>query len=272
MPVEKPNISVLVRTRDVENLFPKLLHKLSTQTVQPTEVVVVDNYSSKKNLETMKNLLVEAKVNIFQNRISIKLVPLTDRDFSHPYSTNLGVDVAEGDLVCILNGHSMPSSDRWIEFGVSHFSDSKVAGVAGYFTAHRNGTIWEKLFYDLWWKKRNEISNRCAKDDYFSTVNCILRKSLWKQYPFDERLPTEIPETKRFGGEDFDWAEEMQARGYKIVVDPRFNVSHSHGDTLAQLVPKYIAWRQIQRRIESYSRPRQSCTRVKATGSFHYDI
>ncbi len=272
MPGEHQDISVLIRTRDLESLFPKLLQKLSTQTVQPTDIVIVDNYSSKKNLETMKNLLEEAKANIYQNVISVKLVPLADCDFSHPYSTNLGVGAAQGDLVCILNGHSMPSSDRWIEFGISHFSDPKVAGVAGYFTAYRNGTVWEKLFYDWWWKKRNEISNACAKDDYFSTVNCILRKSLWDQYPFDERLPTEIPETRRFGGEDFDWAEEMQARGYKIVVDPRFNVSHSHGDTLAQLVPKYIAWRQIQRRIKSYSRPRQSYARVKATRSFHYDI
>jgi GT2 family glycosyltransferase len=269
---EDHNISILIRTRDLENLLPNLLRKLSVQTVQPNEVVIVDNYSSETSFGKMKSFLEEAKGVVFQNRVSLKLVPIADRDFSHPYSTNLGVGVASGDFVCILNGHSIPTSNSWVEFGVSHFSDPKVAGVAGYFTAHRNGTFWEKLFYDWWWKKRKEISNACSKDDYFSTVNCILRRSLWVQYPFDERLPVDIPETRWFGGEDFDWAEEMQARGYEIVVDPRFNVSHSHGDTLAQLVPKYVAWRQIRRRIESYSRPRQSHTRVKAIGSFSYNI
>ncbi len=272
MPREEPNVSILVRTRDVENLFSELLSRLSIQTVQPTEIVVVDNYSSKMKIEKMKTFLEKAKVNIFRNRVSFKLVPVADCEFSHPYSTNIGVNAAESDLVCIVNGHSLPTSDKWIESGISHFADPKVAGVAGYFAAHKNGTIWEKLFYDWWWKKRNEVSNASTKDDYFSTVNCILRKSLWEQYPFDERLPIEIPETRRFGGEDFDWAEEMQARGYTIVVDPRFSVSHSHGDTLARLIPKYIVWRQIRRKIESCSRPRKSHTNVKRARSFFYDI
>jgi len=234
--------------------------------------VIVDNCSSKASCDEMMSFLRKAKRDVFQHHVSLKLVPIADCDFSHPYSTNLGVSVASGELICIINGHSLPSSDRWIEFGVSHFADPKVAGVAGYFTAHRNGTFWEKLFYDWWWKKRNEISNACSRDDYFSTVNCVLRRSLWVQYPFDERLPIDIPETRRFGGEDFDWAEEMQARGYEIIVDPRFNVSHSHGDTLAQLVPKYVAWRRIRRRITSYARPRQSYSRMKEIGSLDYAI
>jgi len=51
----------------------------------------------------------------------------------------------------------------------------------------------------------HELSRAYAKDDFFSTINCVLRKALWEEYHFDEELPKEIPQA-RFGGEDYDWA------------------------------------------------------------------
>ena len=62
---------------------------------------------------------------------------------------------------------------------------------------------------------------------YFSTINCILRKSLWEKYPFDENLLKIIPNSRKYGGEDYDWGLEMLARNYKIIVDLKFNVYHS---------------------------------------------
>jgi glycosyltransferase involved in cell wall biosynthesis len=269
---EDYRIAIAVRTRDVESCLQELLLKLSRQTVDLSELVVVDNFSSKKSLEEMQRVLSSAKRKLFDNRIPVKLVPIMNNEFSHSYSTNIGVSVADGDLICIINGHSLPSSPKWLEIGVAHFKSPKVAGVGGYFTAHEDGTTWEKLGYDWWWKRRNEITKAYVKDNYFSTVNCIFRKSLWEKYPFDEKLPNEIPYAGKFGGEDYDWAEEMQARGYRIVVDPRFNVCHSHKETIAQLILKYMVWRRIRKRIKSFKRPRKSYTRLERVKPSHYDL
>jgi len=262
--------SILVRTRDVESLFPELLRRLSRQTLHPLELVVVDNFSSEKNLEEMKVILSSAKRRLF--KVSIKLVPIKDSEFSHPYSTNVGVYAAKGDLICITNGHSLPSSDTWLEVGVRHFKNPKIAGVGGFTISHKDGTVWEKIGYDWLWKKRSEVSKAYVKDDFFSTVNCVLRKSLWEEYPFDERLPSEIPYSKKFGGEDFDWAIEMEARGHKIIVEPRFVVCHSHGETFAQLTSKYIVWQRIRHEIRSLKRPRKSYTKLKTVKPLYYDL
>jgi len=269
---EDYSIAIAVRTRDVENRLQELLLRLSRQTIQLSELVIVDNFSSKKSLEEMRGVLLSAKRRIFDNRLSVKLVPITDDEFSFSYSTNVGVSFAGGDLICITNGHSLPSSDRWLEIGVAHFKSPRVAGVGGYFAAHGDGTVWEKLGYNWWWKRRNEITRTYVKDNYFSTVNCILRKSLWEEYPFDEKLPYEIPYTGKFGGEDYDWAEEMQARGYRIVVDPRFNLFHSHKEAVAKLVSKHLVWHRIRKKIKSFKRPRKSYTKLEIVKPSHYDL
>lgn len=265
------SVSILIRTRDIEMHLEELLWRLSHQTLHPLELVIVDNFSSKKKLEEMMSLLSLAKEKIFNNQIGVKLVPIVDGEFSYAYSANIGVSVANGDFVCITNGHSLPFSNVWLESGVTHFKNPKVAGVGGYSISHKSGTVWEKLAYN-WWSKLNEISSAYAKDNYFSTINCILRKSLWKKYPFDERLPSEIPSAGKFGGEDYDWAIEMQARGYKIVVEPKFNVYHSHKETLFQLASKYFVWRSIRKKIRSFKRPRKAYTKLEKVKPLYYDL
>jgi len=270
MSTEKASVSVLIRTRDIEKYFCNLLISLSRQTLHISELVVVDNFSTENELRSMTELLKNKKKTLFKDAVIVKLVPVTDEEFSYAYSANVGVFVAEGDFVCVTNGHCLPVSDRWLESGVSHFVDEKVAGVAGYTLPHKEGTIWEKLAFDWGWRKLNEMSRAYVKDNYFSTTNCILRRSLWKVYPFDEKMPEEIPAASRFGGEDHDWGLEMLARGYRIIVEPRFDVYHSHGETVSQLVPKYIVWRRIRKATAMRKRPRQSYTRLTHVKPIYY--
>ncbi len=271
MSFENCSVSMLVRTRNIESRFHELLWVLSRQTLQPSELVIVDNFSSKKKLEEMRKLLLLIKRRNFGNHIDVKLVPITDGEFSYSYSANIGVSVAENNLVCITNGHSLPCSDIWLESGVAHFKNPMVAGVGGYFTPHDNGTIWEKVAYNSW-KWLNRVSKAYVKDNFFSTTNCIFRKSLWEEYPFDESLPSRVFNAGKFGGEDYDWAVEMLARGYSIVVEPRFSVYHCHNETLAQLVPKYLIWHRIRMEVSSFERPRTSYTKLKRVKPLYYTL
>ena len=265
-------VSVVIRTRDIEKHFCKLLWRLSRQTLHPSELVVVDNFSSKSELNEMISLLLLTKKKFFNSQICVKLVPITNKEFSHAYSTNVGVFVASCDLVCITNGHSLPVSEVWLESGVAHFRNLKVAGVAGYSSPHIDGSVWEKLGYEWGWKKPNELSRAYVKDDFFSTVNCVLRKSLWEEYPFDEKLSNEVPHAGKFGGEDYDWAREMLARGYRTVVEPKFDVYHSHRETLYELISKYLVWRRIRKKIKSFRRPRKSYSKLENVKPLYYNL
>lgn len=268
----KYRISIVVRARDVESRFGELMRSLSLQTLLPSELVIVDNLSTKERFREMQAFLLRAKRDFFNDEIPVMLVPLTDREFSHAYSTNVGVFVASGDLVCITNAHSLPSSNGWLESGTVHFKHEEVAGVGGYAVPHEDGTFWEKLAYDWGWRRLYETSKAYVDDDYFSTTNCILRKSLWEVYPFDEKLSSAIPSSKRFGGEDYDWSKEMLARGYRIIVEPKFSVRHSHKEDLPILFSKYVAWRRIRKRIGKFRRPRKSYTRVMNVKPKYYAL
>ncbi len=258
-------VSVVIRTRDIERHLYELLDKLGSQTLKPSELVIVDNFSTKKSLDEMISFLKTAKTRIFDDEVQMKIVPITDDEFSYAYSANIGVWASQYEFVCITNGHCLPISDRWLEKGVSHFENQKVAGVAGYTLPHHYGTVWEKLAFDFGWRRLMEQSRAYVKDTFFSTTNCVLRKSLWAEYSFDEKMPELIENAGKFGGEDYDWALEMLARGYKLVVEPQFDVYHSHGESLPKLVSKYLIWRKIRKDIRSLKRPRESYTRLKTT-------
>jgi len=272
MKEEINDVSVVIRTRDIERHFHELLDRLACQTLKPSELIIVDNFSNLNSLDEMIRLLKTSKAKIFDDKVQVKIVPLSDEEFSYAYSANIGVWASRHELVCITNGHCLPISDAWLERGVSHFESPNVAGVAGYTTPHPYGTLWEKLFFDLGWRRLKEQSNAYIKDTFFSTTNCILRRSLWTRYSFDERMPDFIENAGKFGGEDYDWALEMLARGYRLVVEPQFDVYHSHKESLSTLVSKYLIWRRIRRDIRSLKRPRESYTKLRTTRPKFYEI
>jgi GT2 family glycosyltransferase len=132
-----------------------------------------------------------------------------------------------------------------------------------------DGTVFGKFDATIYYFSQKAI----AHPVWCSTINCIIRKSLWKEYPFDENLPRVIPETKEYGSEDYDWSREMAARGFKIVIDPSFTVFHSHYKNLSELkrnLSNYFVYRKLQQQLNSFSRPRHSTSKVmdaKDTGS-----
>jgi len=253
-------VSVVIRTKDKEKYFDSLLEKLAQQTVPVSEIVVADNFSCKEQLTSLVADLEEIGKKSFPNG-RIKLFPFCNDEFSHAFSTNLAVCVAKNELVCITNAHSLPTSPFWLQEGLKHFEDERVAGVSGFFLPHKEAAVFGRYDSALYYFSQ-KIS---AHPVWCSTINCIIRKSLWKKYPFDENLPRIIPETKEYGSEDYDWSREMTARGFRIVIDPSFSVFHSHNEKLNEMernLRNYFVYRKLQQQINSFERPRHSSTRV----------
>lgn len=259
-------VSVVIRTKDKEKYFNSLLQNLSEQTVRASEIVVADNFSSKDQLQELVGDIEQKRKECFPD-VKIKLIPFSDGEFSHAYSTNLAVRVAENELVCITNAHSLPTSSHWLQGGLKHFDDEKVAGVSGFFLPHQEAAVFGRYDAALYYFSQ-KIS---AHPVWCSTINCIIRKSLWEKYPFDENLPRIIPETSEYGSEDYDWSREMASRGFRIVIDPSFTVFHSHYQKLDEMernLRNYFVYRKLQQQINSFPRPRHSSSRVFCTKDF----
>lgn len=238
-------VSIVVRCATREKLFLGVLDCLLNQTVIPSEISIVMDSNIEKEVR-----YVSRRLKSYPNS---KLLTFKHEDFSHPYSVNLGVNSSKEELVCITNGHSMPTSLRWLESGLKHFEDDGVAGVSGFFFPSDRGFV-KRLFY-LVEKQMERIS-------WVSTINCIIRKSRWKEYSFDENLLKIIPETRKYGGEDYDWTLEMLSRGYRIVLDSDFSVIHTHEENIlleiCRNLRSYFVYKKLQEKIRKLERPRQS--------------
>lgn len=238
-------ISVVIRCVGREKLFTGLLDCLLHQTVVPSEILIVMDSNSDKEVEYVRSRL--------ESYPNSKFLTLKHEEFSHPYSANLGVSSSKEELVCITNGHSLPISQQWLESGLKHFEDENIAGISGFFLPSKKG-FRKKLFY--------LVEGPMKRISWISTINCIIRKSRWKEYPFDENLLNIIPETKKYGGEDYDWTLEMLARGYKIILDPNFSVVHSHEKDIVfeicRNMKNYFIYKKLQEKIKKLERPRQA--------------
>lgn len=239
------SVSVVVRCAGREKLFSGVLDQLLKQTTHPSEILIVMDSESKKETRYVSKRL--------ENYPHSKLILFSHEEFSHPYSANLGVASSKEEFVCITNGHSFPTSSRWLENGLRHFEDRKVAGVSGFFLPAPKG-LTMTLFY--------LVEAQMKRITWLSTINCIIRKSIWEEYPFDENLLNIIPETKRYGGEDYDWTLEMLSRGHKIVLDPEFSVVHIHerniGSEIYRNIRSYFPYKRLQEKIKRLERPRKA--------------
>jgi GT2 family glycosyltransferase len=242
----KMTVSVVVRCNGRERLFEGVLARLLSQTVTPSEIVIVMDSDNKREIASVSEGL--------RSYPASTLLTFEHEQFSHPYSVNLGVASTKEELVCITNGHSMPTTRDWLADGLACFEDQRVAGMGGFFLPSKKRL--EKAVFLL-----AERLLAISPASRFSTINCVIRRSRWEEYPFDEHLLTLVPETKRYGGEDCDWALEMLSRGYKIVMNPHFSVVHAHEQDIALEICRnlrnYLVYRRLSKRIKGLQRPRQ---------------
>lgn len=204
-------VSIVIRTLNERHYLERLLQVLSQQEhSHEVELVVVDNESTDGTPELARDH--GARV-------------VTIRDFTYPRSMNLGCEAATGAVVVQMVGHAIPFSTTWLADGVRHFQRDDVAGVFAWtwYDPTRATTV-EKIvhsagYFCAW--LRGVCAVRKAGVGVLCATNCIVRRSLWEDEPFDESFER--------GGEDIMWARWALDNGHAIIRDPAFSVYHSHG-------------------------------------------
>ncbi len=236
--MKKPRVSFVIRTKDESMWIGKVLKFLTSQTFKNFEIIIVDSGSTDKTLEIVK-------------KFPIRLIQIKPEEFNYSYALNLGISKANGKYIGIISGHSIPVSDSWLSDGLKNFKDGKVAAISGNYSSLLVGYFSRslgRLFFKTYQKKLNF-------NPWMTNTNSLIRKDLWEQYSFDEKLPE---------CEDYDWASEMIARGYNVIKDPKFNVFHSH---FLLGKPGYLArkprWEKICATINKRKRPRKSYSKIE---------
>ena len=242
MPEKTPKVSFVIRTKNEARFVGKVLRYLSKQTFKDFEVIIVDSGSIDKTLEIVK-------------QFPVKVIKIEPKDFNFSYALNVGISKAKGEIIGIISGHSIPTTNTWLENGLKNFKDKNVVGVSGYYSEVPIGYYWRFLgraFFAPYQGKKYENAR------WLSNSNSLIRRSCWEIYPFDEKLAL---------CEDYDWASEMIARGYNVIKDPKFSVFHSH---FLLRRPGWHArkpvWEKTCAIIDKRKRPRKSYTKVNTGG------
>jgi rhamnosyltransferase len=203
---------VVIRAKNEARFIGDTLQALfEPDALRPCQVIVVDSGSTDGTQAIVRSFPAQ-------------LIQIAPEDFTYGYALNLGVANVDAELVATLSAHSLPASGDWLRNLVKPFSTPRVAAVYGRQLPRANATMLELVGMRLT-GVLGESPKLLDRRPLFSNANGALRRSLWLEHAFDERVG---------GAEDIAWVRTMQERGYVIAYEPTAAVYHSHGEPIGR--------------------------------------
>lgn len=236
-------ISIIVRTYNESKHIEELMKKLKGQTYKNFETIVIDSESTDDTISI---------VNKYAKDVNLKIIPIKKSEFDYSYSSNIGVKNSTGDIICFLSGHSVPVYDNYLEETNNVFQEERIAGCYGEVIAHKDGSIYEKIYNKLGILKNNRKANKeeIVLENKFhkgmlSCSNASIRKEILLKHPFAEELG-------KNGGEDLEVAYRILQDGFLIAKASKLLVRHSHGKNLIGFMKELINWKKIYKEVLEY--------------------
>ncbi|MFC1727409.1 glycosyltransferase family 2 protein [Patescibacteria group bacterium] len=215
---KKPLVSIVIITKNQKKFLEKSLPSIFKQTYQNFEVIVVDSGSTDGALKLM-------------NKFSVNIIHTNQpnpKTFNHAKAFNQGAKIAKGKYLVRLSGDAIPANRRWLEELIKSAEEENVAMVCGrYFFSWKTDLIFQYWF-------RKSLFHSLQKQPYAITGgNCLMRKNFWENYPLNEK----------FGpGDDWEWAQVMKTKGYKIIFNQKAIVFHEHSFEIKKQLKNFWWW------------------------------
>ncbi len=198
--------SVIIRTYNEERHITRLLTGISQQTLKDVEVVLVDSGSTDGTVAAAQ-------------RFPINVMHIDPREFTFGRSFNTGIAAARGDLIAMISAHCYPVYPDWLERLLEPFADERVAITYGKQRAGETSYFSECEYYRHLYPDQPILQQ---DHPFCNNANSAIRRALWVEHPFDERLP---------GLEDLGWARWATDQTYRVVYVPEAEIIHLHNET-----------------------------------------
>jgi CMP-N-acetylneuraminic acid synthetase len=197
-------ISIIIRSRNEERWIRECLRRIQAQTVQDVEVILVDNHSTDQTV-----------ARALQTEPKLKVVSIDE--YLPGKAINTGIREAKGEYIAILSAHCLPVKEDWLQTLLADCEENGVAGVYGRQIPTSFSSPQDKrdLLVTFGLDKRVQ-----KKDYFFHNANSLIRREIWQQFPFDERVGNI---------EDRVWAKQVIDAGFTLVYEPDAAVYHHHG-------------------------------------------
>lgn len=237
-----PKASIIIRAKNEARYLGETLDAIVAQTERDAEVILVDSGSTDATLTIAR-------------RYPVSIIEIKPSEFTYGFALNLGMREARGEYLISLSAHSTPVDSGWLAGAISGFTDPLVAGVYGRELPRADASFADR--FGAWISGTLSTKpNRLTSGMGFSNRNSAVRRSVWSDVPFDDRLP---------GAEDLAWARTIHRLGYAIIYQPAMAVYHSHRESLPKLLRRLWHDQPVIARIALgfYDRPELNRFRVR---------
>ena len=206
--------SIVIRCYNEEQHIEKLLNGIIEQTEKDIEIILVDSGST------------DATVSI-ASRYPVKILSIRPEEFSFGRALNIGCQAASSEFIVIASAHVYPVYCDWLEQLLAPFKDPQVALVYGKQQGNELTKYSEHQVFAKWFPNK---SNWNQPHPFCNNANSAIRRSLWENLPYDEKLT---------GLEDLHWAKQAQQLGYKIAYSANASIVHVHDESFARIYNRY---------------------------------
>lgn len=202
------------------------------------EAVLAQNFAGSFSVMVIDSGSIDGSVEIARS-LPVRLIEIAPSEFHHARTRNLGAERAQAPVLVYLNGDAVPVGNDWLTKLTAPLRGEgrkDVAGVYGRQLPRDDAYPMERFMLSRLYGKvprlqRVERGQPMALDrTLFSTVNCALRRDLWRERPFSDEVTM---------SEDQEWSRYWLGRGYAIAYEPEAAVVHSHNNSLSRVFRRY---------------------------------
>ena len=208
------NCSIVIRAYNEEKQIGRLFEGIRQQTIQDVEIILVDSGST------------DGTVSIAES-FGAQIVRIPSSEFTFGRSLNLGIQAARRAFIVIASAHVYPVYPDWLESLLRPFEFDNVALTYGKQRGPQTARFSEQQIYHQWYPDLGMPRQSTA---FCNNANAAIRKSLWRQNPYDETLT---------GLEDLAWAKWAKEQDYEIAYVAEAEIIHVHNETPQGVFNRY---------------------------------
>lgn len=209
MAQEIPRVSVVVRTKNCENIIGQTLAALFSQDFKDFELIVVDSGSTDKTLGIIGGY-------------PCTLVQMDPNEYLSGRSLNLGASHARGEVLVFLNSDTVPLTPDALGLLVAALDEPDVHAAFARQVPRPDARSWVRI------EVGSAFPDRDAPPPWitFAAPFSSMRRGAWEEHPFFEDA---------WGSEDTEWGYWAQTSGKGIRYVKDACAMHSHNHNLRQL-------------------------------------
>ena len=235
------SVSAIIPTRNRAGDLAKTIESLLSQTVQPVELVIVDQSVEKS----------------YADSLPIPTIYIHDQSLSGAsHARNVAMDVAHGDILLFLDD-DVVMEPNFIEELLAAYDDT-VTGVSGIITNYHNPPLakylWDAVFLrgpfhddrqPIYWNAARNVTFGPLRVRQFGGGLMSFRRSAVQTHRFDTQLKGACP------GEDVDFCVGLP-KGSVLLINPSARLLHKRSPEGRDS----IHWLALQAQVYNYLRQR----------------